>query len=52
MKVLVTPTSFGKPENAAAKALLESAFDEVVYNDLGVPLKGDEIIERLKGCDA
>ena len=52
MKVLVTPTSFGKPDNAAARALLESAFDEIVYNDLGVPLKGDEIIERLQGCDA
>lgn len=52
MKVLVTPTSFRKPENAAAQKLLESVFDEIVYNDLGVPLKGDEIIERLQGCDA
>ena len=52
MKALVTPTSFGKPENAEAKALLESVFDEVVYNDLGVPLKGEEILQRLQGCDA
>ncbi|MBR2223421.1 MAG: phosphoglycerate dehydrogenase [Christensenellaceae bacterium] len=52
MKVLVTPTSFGKPQNAAARELLGKYFDEIVYNDLGVPLKGDEIIERLQGCDA
>ena len=52
MKVLVTPTSFLKPQNAKAKALLESFFDEIVYNDLGVPLAGEQIIERLQGCDA
>lgn len=52
MKVLVTPTSFLKPQNAKAKALLESFFDEIVYNDLGVPLTGEQIIERLQGCDA
>lgn len=52
MRVLVTPTSFDKPENAAARALLETAFDEIIYNDLHVPLKGDEIIKRLQGCDA
>ena len=52
MKVLVTPTSFGKPVNAPARALLEQFFDEIVYNDLGVPLKGDEILTRLEGCDA
>ena len=52
MKALVTTTSFLKPANAAANARLKEHFDKVVYNDLGVPLKGDEILTRLEGCDA
>ena len=52
MKAFVSTTSFLKPQNARAKDLVESFFDEVVYNDLGVPLKGDEILTRLNGCDA
>lgn len=52
MKALVTSTSFLKPQNAKAKALLESFFDEIVYNDLGVPLAGEQILQRLEGCDA
>lgn len=52
MKAFVSSTSFLKPQNAAAKAMLESFFDEIVYNELGVPLKGDEILTRLEGCDA
>lgn len=52
MKALVSTTSFLKPQNAKAKALAESFFDEIVYNDLGVPLKGEEILTRLEGCDA
>lgn len=52
MKALISATSFLKPQNAAAKALAESFFDEIVYNDLGVPLKGDELLSRLEGCDA
>ncbi|MDD4079894.1 MAG: phosphoglycerate dehydrogenase [Eubacteriales bacterium] len=51
MKILVTPTSFGKPENADARKLLESFADEVAYNDLGVPLKGQELLSRLEGAD-
>lgn len=51
IKILVTPTSFLKPENAQAKELLESFAGEVVYNDLGRPLKGEEILERLRGAD-
>ena len=51
MKILVTPTSFLKPENAAAKAKLEAFADEVVYNDLGRPLQAEEILERLDGVD-
>lgn len=52
MKVLVTPTSFLKPENQEARRLLENTFDEVVYNDLGVPLRGKEILSRAAGCCA
>ena len=51
MKILVTPTSFLKPENAAAKAKLEAFADEVVYNDLGRPLQAEEILPRLEGVD-
>ena len=51
MKILVTPTSFEKPENAQARALLEGFADQVVYNDLGLPLKGDDLLSRLEGVD-
>jgi D-3-phosphoglycerate dehydrogenase len=51
LKILVTPTSFLKPQNAKAKEKIEAFADEVVYNDLGRPLKGEEIIERLAGVD-
>lgn len=48
-KILVTPTSFLKPENAAAKKELEAFADEVIYNELGRPLQPEEIAERLDG---
>ncbi len=51
MKILVTPTSFEKPENAQARALLEGFADHVVYNDLGIPLKGVDLLSRLEGVD-
>lgn len=51
MKILVTPTSFEKPENAQARALLEGFADQVVYNDLGIPLKGADLLSRLEGVD-
>jgi D-3-phosphoglycerate dehydrogenase len=51
LKILVTPTSFLKPDNAKAKEMIEAFADEVVYNDLGRPLKGDEVLERLTGVD-
>ncbi len=51
MKLLVTPTSFLSPQNRDAKAKLEAFADEIVYNDRNVPLKGDELLERLKGVD-
>jgi D-3-phosphoglycerate dehydrogenase len=52
MKVFVTPTSFGKPQNASARALLETRFSEIVYNETGVPLTGDDILRGLEGCSA
>ena len=51
MKILVTPTSFLKPQNAEAQRMVEEFADEVIYNDLGVPLAGDQIIDRLDGVD-
>lgn len=51
MKILVTPTSFLKPQNIQAQKMIEEFADEVVYNDLGVPLAGDQILERLDGVD-
>jgi len=51
MKILVTPTSFLKPENAAAKEQIEQFADEVVYSKTGKPLQPDELIEALQGAD-
>lgn len=51
MKILATPTSFLKPENAQARATLEAFADEVVYNETGKPLQPEEILARLEGVD-
>ena len=51
MKILVTPTSFAKPENKAAQEKLAAFADEVVYNPHGRPLTADEIPGMLDGCD-
>lgn len=51
MKLLVTPTSFLKPANADAKVKLEAFADSIVYNDLGTPLQGEELLSRLDGVD-
>ena len=51
MKILVTPTSFEKKENAQAREMLDQFADEVVYNDLKIPLKGEELLSRLEGSD-
>ena len=51
MKILITPTSFGKPENAQAKQKIEAFADEVVYNPHGRPLTGDELPALLCGVD-
>ena len=51
MKILVTPTSFKKAENAAARAMLEAFADEIVYNESGIPLQGDALLALLEGVD-
>ncbi len=51
MKILVTPTSFLKPENREAKEKLERFADEVIYNPFGRPLQADEIGPLLAGVD-
>lgn len=51
MKILVTPTSFLKPQNVAAKAKLEAFADEVIYNEYARPLEPLEVADMLKGVD-
>lgn len=51
MKILVTPTSFLKPDNDASRKKLEAFADEVVYNDVGRPLTAEEVAERIKDVD-
>jgi phosphoglycerate dehydrogenase-like enzyme len=50
MKVLVTPTSYGK-FNPALKTDLEANVGQVVYNDTGKPLTSAQLTELLPGCD-
>ncbi len=51
MKLLVTPTSFLKPANAEARSILESYTSDIVYNETGEPLSGEQLLSRLDGCD-
>jgi D-3-phosphoglycerate dehydrogenase len=51
MKILVTPTSFEKPQNDQAREMLEKFADEVVYNPYGRPLEAKEVAKLAKGCD-
>ena len=51
MKILVTPTSFKKPQNDAARLKLEAFADEVVYNSFGRPLEPQEVKDMIDGCD-
>ena len=51
MKILVTPTSFQKPQNAQAKAMLEDFAGEIVYNPHTRPLEPGELIRLLSGAD-
>ncbi len=51
MKILVTPTSFTKPQNDEARKLLEDFADEVVFSELGRPLEPGEVKQMLAGVD-
>lgn len=51
MKILVTPNSFKDAGNKAARDMIESFADEVVYNDLCRIMTEDEVMERLQGVD-
>ena len=51
MKILITPTSFLKPENAQARETIEAYADEIVYNPQQRPLSPEEIIPLLDGVD-
>lgn len=51
VKVLVTPTSFGKVVEEPVE-LLERKGYQIVWNDLGRPLREREIIVRIRGVEA
>ena len=51
MKILVTPTSFGIPENREAREKLEAFADQVVYNPYTHPLSEEELIPLLEDVD-
>ena len=50
MKVLVTPTSFGRTD-AALITTLEDQVGEVIYNETGKPLTGEQLKAVLPGID-
>ena len=51
MKILVTPTSLQPGKDSAALKQLEAFADELVFNKEGRPLKEDELIPLVAGCD-
>jgi len=51
IKVLVTSTSFGKVVKEPVELLKKKGY-QITWNELGRPLKEDEVIERIKGVDA
>lgn len=50
-KILVTPTSFLKPQNEQARARLQDFTEDIVYCKSGKPLLGDEILSMIDGVD-
>ncbi len=50
LKVLVTPTSYGKTD-ARLFTVLEKSVGQVVYNPSNRPLTSAEVRELLPGCD-
>ena len=51
IKVLVTSTSFGKVVEEPVELLNKKGY-QIIWNELGRPLKEDEVMERIKGVDA
>ena len=51
MKILITPTSFLKPQNVKAKTRIEAFADEIIYNPQSRPLEPDEVIRLLGGVN-
>lgn len=51
MKILVSSTSFRKPQNSRASELLEDFADEIVYNEYNRPLEASEVARLAQGCD-
>lgn len=51
IKVLVTSTSFGKVVKEPVELLKKKGY-QITWNELGRPLKEDEVRERIKGVDA
>ncbi len=51
MRILVTPTSLQPGKNSGALEVLKQFSEDLVFNELGRPLKEDELIPLLKDCD-
>lgn len=51
IKVLITSTSFGKVVKEPVELLNKKGY-QITWNELGRPLKEDEVRERVKGIDA
>lgn len=51
IKVLVTSTSFGKVVKEPVELLNKKGY-QIIWNELGRPLREKEVIERVKGIDA
>jgi len=51
IKVLVTSTSFGKVIKEPVELLNKKGY-QIVWNELGRPLKEEEVVERVKEVDA
>ncbi|MDR3120911.1 MAG: phosphoglycerate dehydrogenase [Clostridiales bacterium] len=51
MKILVTPTSFKPDGDSPAWKALGTFAEELVLNRTGRPLAGEELVDRLAGCD-
>ncbi len=51
MKILVTPTSLQPGKNEEALKPLRKFADELVFNETGKPLSGEDLIRLLQDCD-